>query len=126
MAVSDEASDGAAIVSRRLGREASATDTVVLEGHERRIGALVVLADGRLASGAYDNTVRLWDIKTGAEVARLEGHTAPVLSLDTSPTNRSVLVSSAHDPDKSVRITMGKDDCAKEIKTMLAKLHSRN
>ena len=43
-----------------------------LEGHSDWIRALCVLPDGRLASGSSDNTIRLWDVKTGAESARLE------------------------------------------------------
>jgi hypothetical protein len=39
-----------------------------------------VLADGRLTSGSGDNTVRLWDVRIGAETARLEVD-APVASL---------------------------------------------
>ena len=43
-----------------------------LEGHSGSVDALCVLPDGRLASGSLDNTIRLWDVKTGAETARLE------------------------------------------------------
>ena len=43
-----------------------------LEGHTDWVSALAVLPDGRLASGADDNTIRLWDAKTGQETARLE------------------------------------------------------
>jgi hypothetical protein len=35
---------------------------------------LAVLPDGRLASAAKDNTIRLWDVTTGDETAKLEGH----------------------------------------------------
>ena len=53
--------------------------------------ALAVLSvafspDGtRLASGADDNTVRLWDVATGKETARLEGHGDWVRSVAFSP-----------------------------------------
>jgi hypothetical protein len=37
-----------------------------------RLDALCVLADGRLASGSYDNTIRLWDLNAVVETTRLE------------------------------------------------------
>ena len=49
-------------------------ETARLEGHSGPVAALCLLADGRLASGADDNTIRLWDVAAGAETARLEGH----------------------------------------------------
>jgi WD40 repeat protein len=69
-----------------------------------------MLPDGRLASGSYDNTIRLWDVTAGAETARLEGHSgwvaalcmlpdaetarleidAPITSMITLPTGRLV------------------------------------
>jgi WD40 repeat protein len=37
---------------------------------------VAVLADGsRALSGSYDNTLRLWDLTTGATLRTLEGHT---------------------------------------------------
>jgi WD40 repeat protein len=42
--------------------------------------------------GEYlDNSVRVWDVGTGAEIARLEGHTDAVVSLAISPDGRRLL-----------------------------------
>jgi WD40 repeat protein len=40
-----------------------------------------MLLDGRLASGSWDNTIRLWDVNTTAEITRLERHCAWVMGL---------------------------------------------
>jgi WD40 repeat protein len=47
-----------------------------------------VLPDGRLASCSGDETIRLWDPKSGAEIARLEGHTDGVNALAVLPNGR--------------------------------------
>ena len=53
--------------------------------------------DGRLlASGSNDNTVRLWDVQTGALLHTLEGHTAVVIGVAFAPDGR-LLASSAWD-----------------------------
>ncbi|AUT66447.1 DUF4062 domain-containing protein [Paraburkholderia terrae] len=52
-----------------------------LEGHTGPISALTVLADGRLASGSEDATIKLWNQDNGACEATLEGHTGWVSAL---------------------------------------------
>ena len=46
-----------------------------LEGHGDEVTALAVTPDGRRAvSGSCDNTLKVWDLERGAELATLEGH----------------------------------------------------
>ncbi len=47
-------------------------ETARLEGRMGSVATLCLLADGRLASGSGDGTIRLWDVETGADTARLE------------------------------------------------------
>ena len=54
----------------------------------RGVNALCVLPDGRLASGCDDNTIRLWDVASGAVTARLEGHSNEVATLCGLPDGR--------------------------------------
>jgi WD40 repeat protein len=63
-------------------------ETARLDGHGAAVRALVLLADGRLASGCGDNTIRLWDLTSGAETARLDGHGGYVNALALLPDGR--------------------------------------
>lgn len=53
-----------------------------------RVSALALLADGRLTSGSGDNTIKLWNLKTGAAEATLEGHSGWVSVLALLPDGR--------------------------------------
>ncbi len=64
-------------------------ETARLKGHSGSVAALCVLPDGRLASGSYDNTIRLWDVTAGAETARLEID-APIPCIAALPSGRLV------------------------------------
>ena len=61
--------------------------------------------DGRrLASSSDDNTVRLWDVQTGACVKTLEGHDGLVLSVCFSPDGRMVASGSCDSADATARL----------------------
>jgi len=52
-----------------------------LEGHTHFVSSLAVLADGRVASGSWDQTIRLWNPASGVCEATLDGHTSAVFAL---------------------------------------------
>ncbi|WP_233849335.1 hypothetical protein [Paraburkholderia sp. HD33-4] len=66
----------------RLWNPASGMCEATLEGHSVSVDALVVLADGRLASGSWDTTIRLWNPASGVCEATLEGHSGGVTALE--------------------------------------------
>jgi WD40 repeat protein len=53
-----------------------------LEGHTQAVSSVAFSPAGdRLASALYDQTVRVWDAKTGQPLHTLEGHTSEVSSV---------------------------------------------
>jgi len=67
------------------------------EGHLDAAYALAVSPDGKLiATGAYDQKIRLWDTATGKEVALLKGHNGAVNGL-TFRSDGKVLASASAD-----------------------------
>jgi WD40 repeat protein len=74
----------------------------VLEGHISPVNSVVFSPDGTLiASGSWDNTVRIWDTQTGGQLAMLEDHTSAVWSVVFSPDGTRIALGSE---DKTVRI----------------------
>jgi WD40 repeat protein len=76
--------------------------TKELKGHTSVVYSLSFSPDGKtLATGSYDNTIKLWDFAAGKEIKELKGHTAPVYSVAFSPDGMTLASSST---DKSVRL----------------------
>ncbi|XP_057200954.1 coronin-7 [Triplophysa rosa] len=60
---------------------------LVLKGHTEKIYSIKFHphASGLLASSSYDLTVRLWNLETGEEVKRLNGHQDQIFAMAWSP-----------------------------------------
>jgi WD40 repeat protein len=76
-----------AIVPLRPTLTAPGAETARLEG-DSEVCALCRLPDDSLASGFWDGTIRLWDVTTGVEIARLDGHDGGVEALCVLPDGR--------------------------------------
>ena len=69
-----------------------------LGGHRTWVNAVSFSPDGTLlASGSWDQTIKLWDVATQTEVATLEGHAHGVTSVAFSAPNGTLLATGGQD-----------------------------
>ena len=55
-------------------------------GHPEGVNSVAFSPDGKLlASGSWDKTVQLWEVKTGEQKWLLTGHMASVISVSVQP-----------------------------------------
>ena len=73
------------------------------EGHKGTVFALAVTPDGkRIVSGSGDNTIRVWDLETGAAIGKpIEGHESAVNAVAVTPDGKRIVSGSA---DNTIRV----------------------
>ena len=66
-------------------------EVALLTGHTGGVNSVSFSPDGNIiASGSNDNTVRLWNVRTGAHIRTLTGHTGGVNSVAFSPDGNKI------------------------------------
>jgi WD40 repeat protein len=79
-----------------------ASQSLVWKGHKHGVSSIVFSPDAqRLASGGDDNTVRLWNVRTGQLEHTFEGHSRAISALAFSPDGQ-ILASGSF--DQSVKL----------------------
>ena len=82
-----------------LGRAAK-----ILNGHFAEVWNVGFSPDGELlASGSEDQTVRIWSVDAGVELARLDGHDRDIFSVAFAPTPEGLTLATASF-DQTVRL----------------------
>lgn len=73
------------------------TNIATLTGHLSPVWTVAISPDGQtIASGSFDNTLKLWNLETGELINSSLGHSKPVLSVTFSP-NGQILASASVD-----------------------------
>ena len=88
-------------------RKACSNNDVVLTGHTSFVSSVAISPDSkRIVSGAFDNTIRIWDMETGKHIGEpLTGHEGDII----------VGVSSVAISPDGKRIVSGSSDCTIRI-----------
>ena len=77
----------------------------VLEGHTHFVAAVVNISDDIVVSGSDDDTLRVWNIKTGKCLKVLEGHTESVYAV--TKMSDDIIVSESW--DETIRVWRWKE-----------------
>ena len=81
-----------------------------LTGHTGSVNSVALSADGQtLASGSYDETIKVWNLSTGQEVRTLTGHTDVVWSVAISADGQTLVSGSWDQTIKVWNLSTGQE-----------------
>lgn len=70
-------------------------EPIILTGHSAEISSVVFTADSRtIISGAWDQTIKVWDIQRGKSIHTFKGHTANVNALAIASDDKRIISAS--------------------------------
>jgi endonuclease YncB( thermonuclease family)/tricorn protease-like protein len=94
----------------RTASPAAPKERACFQGHTKVVSSVALTADGKtLATGSYDNTIKLWDVATGKERGTLTGHTNSVHSVALTPDGKTLASGSQDDTVKIWDVATGKE-----------------
>ena len=80
-----------------------------LTGHSKSVYSVAYSPNGQtLASGSWDNTIKLWNVKTGNLLQTLEGHSKDISSVAYSPDGQTLASGSVDGTIKLWNVKTGK------------------
>jgi mono/diheme cytochrome c family protein len=86
----------------RQWKVADGTPVRTLEGHKDALYSIALSPDGKiLATGSYDQKIKLWKVETGEEIKTLAGHNGCVFDLAFRPDGKILASASA---DRTVKL----------------------
>eukprot|EP00127_Corallochytrium_limacisporum_P007517 Clim_evm39s253 gene=Clim_evmTU39s253 len=94
-----------------MGGETTGTEPVMrLNGHKESVYSVVVNKEGTLAiSGGIENSLRMWDLRSGQKISKLKGHNDMVRAILLDPSGRFCYSGSS---DQSLKVwDLGQQRC---------------
>jgi WD40 repeat protein len=90
------------LLSDASGQSLKQVQLVVQTGHSANVTSVAFSPDGKtLASGSWDDTIKLWEVSSGQEIRALLGHDSYVTSVTFSPDGKTLASGSR---DKTIRL----------------------